>query len=420
MKKKILLISYYFSPNNVIGAIRPTKIAERLSETGHHVDVFTYGYTNNDGYTTGQPAYTRYCMDDSEKLQKKNPNSWIFKRQSSIIQQLKKHIWTYNAHQKYRRFLKHFIHLYDTQLCKNNYDAVFTTFGPICSLQAGLYVKKKNPHINWICDFRDPAVGEWCPLLYKPLYFYYQEKACKLADHIITVSDGYCRRICRGRYGDKAHMIPNGYDEKDKTGYEHHTLQDGKLHFTYVGALYLGERDIGPVFKAIKELIEEGAVKKENIVFDYAGTEYPVLLSQANQYSMGDIIINHNRLPRKECLALQFSSHLLVLSTWNNKGEEGVFPGKFLEYMLIEKPIVALVNGKLQNSEVKQVMTQGNLGVTYEAATEEEDFHALKEYIKMQYDSVTSTGNVKFSPNQSILNRYNYDNIIQRIEDILA
>ena len=39
------------------------------------------------------------------------------------------------------------------------------------------------------------------------------------------------------------------------------------FHFTYVGALYLGERDIGPVFKAIKELIEEGAVKKKNIVY---------------------------------------------------------------------------------------------------------------------------------------------------------
>lgn len=420
MKKRILIVSYYFSPNNVIGAIRPTKIAEKLSDKGHLVDVFTYGYTNNDGYETSKQNYTRYCIDNSRKAQKINATIKTYKKRPFLIQQIRSHGSTYRLHRQYKYFVKSFIRLYETKLCQNNYDAIFTSFGPICALQAGLYVKKQNPLINWICDFRDPAVVELRPFLYKPLYFYYQEKACKIADHIVTVSDGYYRRICKGRYDNKAHMIPNGYDEKDKTGYESKTVRDGKLHLTYAGILYAGDRDIGPIFKAIKELVEEGAVKKENIVFDYAGTDYPVLLSQANQYSMGDIIINHNRLPRKECLSLQFSSHLLVLSTWNNKGEEGVFPGKFLEYMLIGKPIVALVNGKLQNSEVKQVMTQGNLGVTYEAATAEEDFRLLKEYIKMQYDNVKNTRTVVFSPNQNILDRYNYDNIIQRIEDILA
>lgn len=113
------------------------------------------------------------------------------------------------------------------------------------------------------------------------------------------------------------------------------------------------------------------------------------------------------------------NSDMLVLSTWNEKGEEGVFPGKFLEYMLIGKPIVSVVDGNIPESEVKQVMTEGNFGVTYEAANSTEDFALLKEYIKKQYDKVTNGENVEFEPNKDVLDRYNYENIMQRIEDLI-
>ena len=419
MKKKILIVSYFFSPNNVIGAIRPTKIAEKLGNLGHQVDVFTYGYTENDCYEANESNYRRYCIDNVKKEQKKFTAPKTFKKQSPIMRQVKSHVSAYRIHKKYKAFLDAFIKLYESELYKNEYDVIFTTFGPICALQAGLYVKKKNPGINWICDFRDPAVVKLHPTLYKPQYFYYQETACKNANSIVAVSDGYLKRICRGRYSEKSYMIPNGYEEKDRNGFENKVVNDGKLHLAYVGALYFGTRDIGPLFKAIKELDQEGLIKKENIVFDYAGSEFQVLQSQAKQHSVDDIVVNHNRLPRKECLELQFSSSILVLSTWNNKGEEGVFPGKFLEYMLIGKPIIAVVDGGLANSEVKQVMDEGNFGVTYEAATASEDFNSLKAYIKKQYDNVINNGNVDFSPKKEVLDRYNYDNIIQRIEDIL-
>ena len=39
MSKRILLISYYFAPQNVIGAIRPTKLAKYLTRMGYEVTV---------------------------------------------------------------------------------------------------------------------------------------------------------------------------------------------------------------------------------------------------------------------------------------------------------------------------------------------------------------------------------------------
>ena len=38
-KKRILIVSYYFAPQNVIGAVRPTKLAKYLARMGHEVTV---------------------------------------------------------------------------------------------------------------------------------------------------------------------------------------------------------------------------------------------------------------------------------------------------------------------------------------------------------------------------------------------
>lgn len=419
-KGKVLLISHLFSPNNAIGAVRPTKITKRLIADGYEVDVFTYGYTDNDSLYDEINVTNKYVINDKKVEFKKNTKvAGEPQQMAGFIYMLKRHYVTYLSQKRGEVFLNAFKKAYDEILCKNNYDVVFTTFGPLCCIEAGFYVKKKNPEIKWICDFRDPVLVSVTPTLYRPYFKYIQDKACKKADVIVTVSNGYMQRICGDKYKDKSHMIPNGYEKTDLENIADALFDDGKLHITYVGALYSGKRDLSPIFKAAKELIEENLIDAKKIMFHYAGTDFSVYEAQAQKYELKNHIEDCGKLPRKECLELQYASHLLVLSTWNEVGEEGVFPGKFLEYMLMNKPIVAVVDGGLANSEVKQVMDEGNFGVTYEAATASEDFNSLKAYIKKQYDNVINNGNVDFSPKKEVLDRYNYDNIIQRIEDIL-
>ena len=43
MKKRILVLSYLYSPDNSIGALRPTKIVKKMREKGYIVDVFCMG-----------------------------------------------------------------------------------------------------------------------------------------------------------------------------------------------------------------------------------------------------------------------------------------------------------------------------------------------------------------------------------------
>lgn len=417
-KPKILLISYLFAPNNAIGAVRPTKIAERLIKKGYDVDIFTYGYTGNDSFEVQGIVFNKYMVNDKPVAIKNAVSSGSGKKDNLLVYKLKRHYFTYLSSQRDKFFVEKFKKVYQTELCKNNYDIVFTSFGPLASIKAGLYVKKMNPEIKWICDFRDPIVVDFTPELYKPYFQYMQEISCKKADAIIAVSEGYLERVCKGRYKDKSYMIPNGFDLNDKpeSGV---AIDYSVLKLAYVGALYSGKRDLSPVFKAIKELSSENKIDLNKVVFEYAGSDFMVLKQQAEIHNVEEILHDNGRLTRSECLDLQFSSHSLVLSTWNDKKEFGVFPGKFLEYMLIGRPIVSVVDGDLKNSEVTAVINEGNFGVSYESVNDKEDFKNLKNYIHKLYVQVIEKQKLEFSPKEAVLERYNYSNIMERIESLL-
>jgi hypothetical protein len=302
---------------------------------------------------------------------------------------------------------------------QNEYDAVFSTYGPLSSLFCGMYYKKTHPNTKWICDFRDPVLVKYVTWCFKPLYRYFEVSACKKADYIVSVSNGYLERICRGKYSDKAFMIPNGYDEEDREESAGAEPLSDKLNITYVGALYGGDRDMSPLFKAIGELIAEKSIEQDKICVNYAGKECSIFKEQASKHGMQDIVVDFGSLSRKECLKFQFSSDLLLLCTWNEKAEYGVFPGKFLEYMLIGKPIISITNGDVAGSEVTNVVREGDFGIAYETAADETDFPMLKEYIKKVYDEWVQNKKVDFSPKQEVLDRYNYKTIIKRIEDLI-
>lgn len=436
---KILFISYLFAPQNIIGALRPTKVAGELAERGHTVDVVTSVQPNmNEGDGAPIPenisSVTRLkkCgifkvfSDFLQKFRKANANGGAAAVASSgdgaparkSLYITIKDIMFFTLDYFENRSIVTAFKKYIKTVKNEKYDVIYCSFGPLSSLLCGMYAKKKFPDAKWICEFRDPVVTNVLPDEFKKPYKKIENKACDNADVIVAVSNGYVERICNEKNKKKAHMIPNGYDLKDKPTFNE-SLSDGNLKITYVGALYLGKRNLSPIFKAISELCEEKAVDLDKIAFEYAGKEFATAFSQAKKYGVQSIVHDNGVLSRKNCLDLQMNSDMLVLSTWNEKGEEGVFPGKFLEYMLIGKPIVSVVDGNIPESEVKQVMTEGNFGVTYEAANSTEDFALLKEYIKKQYDKVTNGENVEFEPNKDVLDRYNYENIMQRIEDLI-
>lgn len=67
--------------------------------------------------------------------------------------------------------------------------------------------------------------------------------------------------------------IPNGYDRIDAAIFDEITPDTNMFSLAYVGALYEGKRDIGPLFSVLRQLCDEGIIQKKQIVFHYAGGE---------------------------------------------------------------------------------------------------------------------------------------------------
>lgn len=416
---KVLIISDLFYPNNSIGAVRPTKIAKKLLENGHQVDVFTRYRVSES-----EIKHTKMCsrLVAIEDYNPPSKNAKIStKKKNKVYEKAYRFYLNILSIKKAKKFCDAFkkLSLENEFLKDSDYDAVFSTFGPLSSLFCGMYYKKLFPNVKWICDFRDPVVVRYTTFLAKPFYKYYQRKACKLADSIVAVSYGYLELICGGKYRDKAYMIPNGYDLDDLQFSEKKVNNNDVLNITYVGSLYNGDRDVSVLFKAIKELIDEGKINKEKIKVNYAGKEYSVICRQADTYDLSEIVVDNGLLSREACLKLQFSSDALLLCTWNDKNEYGVFPGKFLEYMLIGKPIISITNGELPNSEVTRVTREGEFGIAYETATHSTDYAQLKSYINKCYEEWSACGTITFSPKTEVLERYDYRTIIKRIEMLI-
>lgn len=412
--KRILIISELFYPKNAIGALRPTKIRKYLTEKGYTVDVITKSFAEKDRIENGQIWRINAVADTSGGVA-----AALHSSDKGLLKELKhakRTLISIKSSKCYCHDIMRFINTHPVPI--SEYDAVFTTFGPVSSILIGLALKMRYPKIKWLCDFRDPMVVEEVSVFLKPYMRALQNRACRAADKIIAVSDGYLKRICNGRYADKSYMIPNGYDPSDIPDMPS-AKTDGILHFVYAGALYEGKRKITPLFRALRELSDEGKIDIEKICFDYAGKDFRFLCEQAKIYNLNGIVKSYGMLSRAECLELQNLADFLVLCTWNDRGEEGVFPGKFLEYMLFNKPIIALVNGNLANSEVACVMREGKFGIACEAAVGEKDYTELKSYIQKQYQLFSAEKTLEFAPEKEVLNRYNYENIIRQIEELI-
>lgn len=440
--KKILVISYLFAPENAIGAIRPTKLSKYLTQKNYSVDVLTTAYKNkNDNkliidiekingltelnhshfferfykriLSRGKKPSTLDKVTDAKKVERKTEQkkSYIKKISSFYFRQL---VSLYRSFDFFIIFKKHVKK--DLNLFKN-YDVCISTFGPTASVLCGIWLKRKFPNMVWICDFRDPMVVEDTPLLFKIYNNYIQKKACKNADSIIAVSKGYLKRICNGKFEDKSYVIPNGYDLDDlpKVSY----LNDSKkFSFVYPGSLYEGKRKFTLLFKVLRELYQESKIALDDIEFWYAGSDFSTLFNQAKQFNVENLLVNFGSLSRKECLELQFKSRFLVLTTWNNNGEEGVFPGKVLEYMLFNKPIIGLVSGNKKHSEIYETITSGRLGIVVEEM-QEEHYLKFKQYILNEYKRFKNGENATNCPDKHIINQYNYKNITEKLISII-
>lgn len=452
--KNIIIIAPRFAPNNTIAAIRPTKLAKyfklnnncditvvtRELISGEISDPTLYGdikyidnYITVNFITLAHRIGIRLLKIINKTVRRNRPNvdKGTKLKAESISPKIKQ---INNKHRKKQanlcttifdyvsgkiiycdeaNFYKRAIKLINKQ--PGEYDVVFSTFCPMVTHMVAYNIKKCNHNTCWIADFRDPP---FVTQTKKSLITYYEaslRKILEMADIITGISDG-CLVDFREKCDEKLHVITNGFDRNDLSGIE--AVPSDKFTLTYTGTL-LKDRSIIIIIMALRELIDEGRVDKNKLLINYAGNSEGEFMNQIAQYDLLDIVENHGFIARRKSLELQMSSNILVLLSWNSIGSEGVITGKFLEYLMIDKPIICTITGNLANSKLKEMITAANNGVVWEEANGDADYPVLKSYILEQYERFIRGEPLLFEPNREYIEQYNYKNITQQYIDLI-
>lgn len=440
--KKILLICNYYAPGNQIAAIRLTKFAKYLRQNGYDVQVLTEKKTHKikdeilandvDGIPVTYVENSKWMKrvdrayaTITKKFREKNYGDvssrirynrkaktvifYPFEKRHPIIgtfDSLLKFMKNHNLYVNAKKYLK---------AKSKDIDICFSTYGSFFGHFAGAYIKRKNHTIRWITDYRDPVYQfNFDSAAFAPIAHIFEWWMWWKSDGIVVISEGMKKRVPKF-WKEKTYRITNGYDIDDKQ-YLIESIAGDKFILSYTGSMYGGMRDVSKVFQVIRELIDEGIVNETDLEFRYAGTGFSVFKDMAYKYKLNEVCVDCGSVSRRESLQIQADSSLLLMATWEYQCQSiGVLTGKVLEYMLQEKPVIAIINGDVSGSELAHIIESIGIGVAYEQANDKRDTVKLKQYIKEQYIRYSDGQNMKLELDKDKLKEFQYPYLTQKL-----
>lgn len=352
MKKKILIIVYYWPPSGGAGVQRWLKFVKYLPQFDWEPTVVT---TKKGDYPvideslllevpekvrvvqTKTPSFLKLfnkTSDDSlpyGSLEYGENDSFIKKiaiwfRRNIIVPDARK-LWNKYAYRSAKKLIE-----------LNDYQAVVTSGPPHSTHLVGLKLKKKYK-INWIVDFRDP----WTNIDYlkniKRLKLTdkydlkLERKVKNNCDKLMAVND---QIIAELNVEEKSVVITNGYDEDD---FKNLKREDSStLNINYFGNITI-ERNPLILLKAINMLLKE---KKCEISLNFWGMITKEIKDKLAEHDVYEIVRIHSYLPHSEILQKMLHSSILLLIINNVPGNVGITTGKIFEYLGAKRPILGI------------------------------------------------------------------------------
>lgn len=407
MKKRILIISYYFAPENVIGAVRPTKLAKYLQRQGHEVTVIC-----GDGQRgLDDPTLAKDLQEfaDVHVLREWNPLRDRYERKAKaqsaaaataaavpasaggLVGKVKRLVrMVANKVYIYLVVLsdRHFQLLASRELKKlqGHYDAVFSSFAPLSVHMVARKAKRMGLADRWIADCRDEVNVPFFWM--RPWMRWYMRMLHKEADVQSGVSQGSLDTM--GVAAEKGRVLHNGYDTEDLPPVPEEGKPNERFTLAYCGQLRMnrkgmGSRDLTEIFQALRLLINEGTIAPEELDIVYAGNEGATVRSQADAAGLAERVTDHGMVSRECSLSLQRMADVLMVATWCTPGQKGILTGKLFECMLMKKPVVCTVQGNEPDSDMARVIRETEIGVCSEAAAGG-DVKGIADYLRIQIE----------------------------------
>lgn len=299
------------------------------------------------------------------------------------------------------KFLEHYIQ-------ENKIDTIITT-GPPHSLHLiGLGLKARL-NVKWIADFRDP----WTTIGYHnelklsvnslKKHKNLESKVLHTADSILVTS-ATTKKEFQLLTKKPIHVITNGYDVEK---IEKMPLDD-KFTMAHIGS-FLSQRNPRILWKCLKEIIKENSSFKNDFQLKLIGAVSSEVLQTIAEFRLEGYVNNLGYVSHSEAVSHQRSSQVLLLIEINSEGTKSIIPGKLFEYMVSERPILALGP---ENSDFESIITSTNTGVFHQY----DEYDELKQTILSFYEKHQSQS-LKV---QAVgLQQYSRKNLTKQLVDVI-
>ena len=350
---KILFLNAYFPPYRTIASLRTGKTAKILHERGYDIKVVTLKQENlKSDFPLEIPKENLYQVDwlnlDNYLLKllkiedKKKFKNDIHKNENKKISIKNKFIqFAFKIYKIFFRDIATSLSQYKNLFFQSQKiikewkpDIIYASGMPKEVLMVASHLSKKY-NIPFVAELRDLwADNHYFSKGYTSEFL--EKTTLKNAYSIISVSKPLVDKLQLKYPSTPCFEIRNAYDEEDFTFNKEN--KNSKITILYTGIIYEGKRDPSLLF----EVISKNDYLKENVICKFYGDDLFVVKDLAKKYSIENCVEVYDSINRSEVLKLQSQSDILLLLTWDNPLEKGVFTGKLFEYIGSAKPILGI------------------------------------------------------------------------------
>lgn len=374
---KILIIAYYFPPQNVIASLRPYSWANYFYENGNDVTIATVTKSKRDNdldydiskFKVIEEKFKIPLKNVNESVNcKNNDNSKKVTFYEKIYKELKKSIFNFSSKTgilygtRYPDLRISWVKKIIERLRTESFDVIISTGCPYIVHSIAYELKQNNKNTLWIMDWRDLWTKNSNVRGLKIFHKHeskLERKYHDYCDFITTVSEGLADAL-RTITTKEIYVIYNGYNPDELNClFQRSRKKNTKLTITYVGTIYKGFRDPEPLFKAIRELIDEDKLSELDIELIFAGQNADVF-DLIQNYHLEKCYKYLGIVKREKSLELQYDSDVLLFLECEHK-TKGILTGKLFEYLSLGRKVWAI--GIENENSAGTLICESNIGV---------------------------------------------------------
>ncbi|MDO7171328.1 glycosyl transferase family 1 [Mariniflexile sp. AS56] len=262
-------------------------------------------------------------------------------------------------------------------ISKENIETIITTGPPHSVHLIGLQLKEQLG-VKWISDFRDP----WTTIGYhkqlrltassKAKHKAFEKQVLATSDQILVTSFT-TKKEFQQLTNQPIEVITNGYDKESVVPFE----MDSKFTLAHIGSL-LSKRNPEVLWRVLNDLVLENDSFSKDFQLNFIGFVSENVLHSLEKYNLSDFVNNIGYVSHKEAIAFQKKSQILLLIEIDSVDTKCIVPGKLFEYMVSNRPIIALGP---KDSDVEKIIKETNTGRYFNY----EEYHLLKTTILEHY-----------------------------------